>query len=295
MIRATTGPGRVCGSRGPVIVLGMHRSGTTLVARVLARLGVHMGWRQESNAEALFFLNLNNWLLRQSGAVWDRPEPMRDLLANPAVRTLCREYLESVIAGPRTVSYWGNLTGLLGRGFARPDFWGWKDPRNTYTLPLWRDIFPDCRVINVTRHGVDVARSLHLRMERRLEVGRRLHDRRRRLYRFVQKKGGFTHSIRCGSLEGSFQLWLEYCRMARDVTADPELPVLELRYEDLLMDPTPHLAALAEFCGVERPEFPERIRADFDPARVYAYRQNPDLAAFADRVKDELALFGYEP
>ncbi len=30
--------------------------------------------------------------------------------------------------------------------------WGWKDPRNTFTLPMWLSIFPKARVLHVLRN-----------------------------------------------------------------------------------------------------------------------------------------------
>ena len=54
----------------PIIVIGMHRSGTGMLARVLSGLGVWMGERQSDNSEDMFFFTLNEWLLRLSGAAW---------------------------------------------------------------------------------------------------------------------------------------------------------------------------------------------------------------------------------
>ena len=39
----------------PVIVIGMHRSGTSLLSENLAELGVFNGWYQGTNNESFFF------------------------------------------------------------------------------------------------------------------------------------------------------------------------------------------------------------------------------------------------
>lgn len=282
------------GGGGPVVVLGMHRSGTTLIAQVLSSLGVHMGWRREANEEALFFLDLNNWLFRQSGGAWDRPEPVRDLLRHEIIRGLCLDYLHCYLKGPRSFSYWGDFSSLFGHQFSRTTAWGWKDPRNTFTLPIWKEIFPECRVIVVTRHGVDVAQSLTQRMGKRLEAGKRLHARRRGLYRFIKKKGGFTHSARCGTLRGSFDLWVEYCQMAREVKENLGSPFLEIRYEDFLLNPVVNLKVLAEFCHVPLPSGSLRILDRVNPDRAFAYRGKPELVKFANSVDKQLSMYGYE-
>jgi len=71
------------GRAGPLILLGMHRSGTSMAARLLERLGVFMGWRKDSNHEADFFRHANEWLLSQAGGAWDHPEPVRTLRRAP--------------------------------------------------------------------------------------------------------------------------------------------------------------------------------------------------------------------
>ena len=53
----------------PVILVGMHRSGTSLLCRLLDGLGVHMGADQgRMNAESLHFRALNERALRAAAA-----------------------------------------------------------------------------------------------------------------------------------------------------------------------------------------------------------------------------------
>lgn len=41
----------------PVIILGMHRSGTTMITKILENLGLFVGVEKEINHEALFLEN----------------------------------------------------------------------------------------------------------------------------------------------------------------------------------------------------------------------------------------------
>ena len=41
----------------PIIIIGMHRSGTTLLSKLLEKCGVFMGTKKEENNESIFFLN----------------------------------------------------------------------------------------------------------------------------------------------------------------------------------------------------------------------------------------------
>ena len=64
--------------RAPVILLGMHRSGTTMMSRLLETLGLFQGSRLEENHEATFFMNVNKALMLRIHGHWDHPAPMRE-------------------------------------------------------------------------------------------------------------------------------------------------------------------------------------------------------------------------
>src|SRR3954449_9453301 len=74
--------------RAPVIFIGMHRSGTSMLGRLLEELGMFFGTRKDENNEALFFQEMNNWLLTQCGGRWDNPGPFKDFFwhSDEAVR-----------------------------------------------------------------------------------------------------------------------------------------------------------------------------------------------------------------
>src|SRR6266513_708605 len=52
---------------------------------------------------------------------------------------------------------------ILVSAFSRATVWGWKDPRNSLTLPFWRAIVPKLRTIIVVRNPLEVAYSLRQR------------------------------------------------------------------------------------------------------------------------------------
>src|SRR4051812_11129697 len=70
-------------ARPPVIILGMHRSGTSLVARLLDELGLFQGNELQEDHESVYFMEVNDLLLRRVGASWDNPGPVRAFLRNP--------------------------------------------------------------------------------------------------------------------------------------------------------------------------------------------------------------------
>jgi len=282
----------------PIIIIGMHRSGSSLIAGLLQTLGMFMGQDQDDHCEAMFFIRLNDWLLRQTGAAWDNPDPIQYLLEHSQARSLAVDYVRYMMRTPRAVNYMG-----LGKylRFRSPDHlalpWGWKDPRNTFTLPFWRDLFPQARVVHIYRHGIDVANSLRTRVNQRLAGAQALHDRRKKwhLYSLRPKRGGFADTMRCTFLEGAFSLWETYRRQAQRQVEQLGPKALELQYEKLVADPLPGLRSLARFGGLSATDdMLVEVASQVQPGRVYAYRTNSELMAFAESVSERLAKWGYE-
>lgn len=143
----------------PVIVMGMHRSGTSLLVDVLEALGIHMGVVQDHHGEAMHFLSINQRALLAAGGNWLHPvvpaEPHFDTWSPLDL------YLEHL----KQVGKWAKIKALI---HAQP--WGWKDPRNTFTLHHWLRIFPQAKVIHVHRHPAEVIASLQVRNEKQGEV-----------------------------------------------------------------------------------------------------------------------------
>jgi hypothetical protein len=87
--------------------------------------------------------------------------------------------------------------------------WGWKDPRSTFTLPLWLCLFPNAKIINIKRHGVDVAQSLRVRGWKGFLATTEKYRKYKWIVPFRPKKLGFIESPRCAALEGGLSLWQE--------------------------------------------------------------------------------------
>lgn len=282
----------------PIIFIGMHRSGTSMLGRMLEELGLFVGKKKDENNEALFFQDLNEWLLQQSGARWDVPAAFNDYFwPHEDVLAWTEIYLRNLLASPRSIRFLG-LARYAAGGFATLDRpWGWKDPRNTFTLRMWLRLFPEARVLSIERHGVDVAQSLTARESDILADAPRFYRKYRAIFFARPRRGGFAHSPRCLTLEGGFSLWEEYTAQARDVMADlPAERRLALRYEDVLADPVGALRRSAAFCGLSPTDsdlirVAGAVRAD----RALAHEQRPELTALAQKHRAALHARGYAP
>lgn len=267
-------------------MIGMHRSGTRLVADLLHRLGVFMGADRQADGESVSFMLLNEAILQQCGAFWSEPMSAHVILSDAsAVRQLAAGIGPALDA--RITQYLGDAPGDAA-------LYGWKDPRNTFTLAVWRELYPDLRAIHVTRHGVDVAASLSRRHSRALAVatGKAVPDA---LTVIRDDVLGVLSSRRGWTLSESLTMWEQYLEKARQHVSDLGDNAYELRFEDLLEQPARAIREIARFCGVA-PVDDEDVLADgIDRDRAFAFRRDPELRRFAEMQQDVLARFGYSP
>jgi Sulfotransferase family len=287
----------------PVIMIGSHRSGTSLLASLLFDLGLFVGQdTMPKFSESKYFVVLNNAIFLKASGFWDNPFPVPDLIADTKTRQALAAELRSEVGSMRVANFLGMKPYLRYRSLYNLDFpWGWKDPRNTFTLPLWLDVFGEARAVNIIRHGVDVAASLHKRAATQKPQGGGRKWHRELAYRIRYAPGEQTSyklsemPRTCATLEGAFALWEAY---AAEAARQAELlgdRSLSLQYESFLEDPQTALCSVAEFCGLQpSEEAVQRVTARINPSRAFAYRSDENLVAFAQSVQDRLAPFGYE-
>ncbi|WP_062047170.1 sulfotransferase family protein [Bacillus sp. JCM 19034] len=193
---------RIDGRKPKVVcILGMHRSGTSMTARMLNLLGVHLGNPIEIISKGGQFNQKGFWehkgitrtqqqLLRALSYSWDTTRPLPE------------RWWKSKKIEPHRKS----LEAIIKRDFSKVKLWGWKDPRTCLLVPLWNELLLDKHVnsnyLIVVRNPLDVARSLEAR-----------------------------NSF---SLEKSFQIWLLYTLSALYWTNGKKRMLIE--YDDFLQN-----------------------------------------------------------
>lgn len=130
-----------------VAIIGMHRSGTSLLARYLHKGGVAMGER----------------LL---GTTWSNPAGHYE---DVAILGWHNQVLAAHGLDHRVVSQmkWEIDAGMQSQAEAlvmernkKYPRWGWKDPRTCLFLPFWKALVPGCLFVIVYREPIAVVRSL---------------------------------------------------------------------------------------------------------------------------------------
>jgi hypothetical protein len=200
-----------------VLVLGMHRSGTSLVAEMLEKLGLYLGspdqligsspFNARGHFEFVRAVEFDNVVLQQAGGTWDAPPPAGSI---EALGTC--------------------LQPAIDEWFGDRGAWAFKDPRVCLTLPVWMPVLSsaDVRVVHVLRDPYAVAQSLVARNSA-LDLP---------ASRFA--KGEMTMS-------DALNLWAEYNRRACIYVEEFRLSRVAVWYDHVLDAPREEVTRLAEF------------------------------------------------
>lgn len=138
-----------------LIILGMHRSGTSVLSGTLSQAGVNLGTtfqpafdNPKGNQESPRIMALQEDILQRNGGSWNAP-------VNP--------------------SHWSpvhrELRDAIIESHGHDNIWGFKDPRTLYTLQGWLSVLPEAELTGIFRHPFLVAESLQKRNEFTLEFG----------------------------------------------------------------------------------------------------------------------------
>ena len=136
-----------------LIVSGMHRSGTSLLASILDGAGVHLGpeliapspHNPHGHFEDTEIVEFHRRVLTANGIVSEGYTTAEDIPVPDALATRADWIVQARERTQRT--------------------WGWKDPRTTLFLDFWRQRIPHAKFLLVFRRPWEVADSLRRRGE----------------------------------------------------------------------------------------------------------------------------------
>lgn len=197
-----------------VVVLGMHRSGTSAITRGLSVLGVELGdtlmpAKENNNAKGFWedvdINELNIELMTALGYQWDSLTP------------LSAELCLSEVA----LAFLPRAKALLNSKLSDHGLYGIKDPRVSVLLPFWQRVFNelelDVRYVIALRSPLSVASSL-------------------------AKRDSF-------SAEKSHYLWLQYMLASLLYTQDEQRLVVD--FDCLMTEPEQELARIASLLDAD--------------------------------------------
>ncbi len=192
-----------------IVVIGMHRSGTSAITRGLIAMGVALGNNLmqaiEGDNDKGFWedndiYSFNTELLHSINSEWHFLSPIK----------------QSEFEQLRQSAYFQRAVDLINRKIGDHTIYGIKDPRIAKLLPFWKDVFSYCKLdvsyILALRHPLCVAQSLQKRNDIDIEKG--------------------------------YYLWLNHVIMSITYTINCDRIVMD--YDLLLQSPKEELKKLAE-------------------------------------------------
>jgi len=131
-------------SHSTVIILGMHRSGTSALTGSLEKAGLQLGSVIEKatdnlkgSRESRAIMLLHDDILQRNGGSWDRPP------SSPNWSAVHFAFRDAIIETHKNHTVWG-----------------FKDPRTVLMAGPWREALPSATLVGIFRHPFAVAQSL---------------------------------------------------------------------------------------------------------------------------------------
>lgn len=244
--------------KAALIILGMHRSGTSLLTGLLGQVGVRMGRSlyapQKGVNEKGFWehediVDTHDELLLHLHSQWDDLLPLKD------------KWWEDEAVQP----YIARLLSLVKRDFSEAPVWALKDPRMCRLLPLWIPIFKARQIrpvfICMNRNPFEVIASL-------------------------QKRDRFSR-------EKSLVLWLSHTLSAESYSR--EKPRIFIDFDQVVSNPVRVLQAIEREAGIAFPisvnQANEKIEGFVSPDLRHHKADKTDAAA---KQYQGLELMAYE-
>lgn len=234
------------------LVLGMHRSGTSLVSGLLHQSGIIMGRPDnflpkpnKENPKGFFenfdFRQINDRFLKSTGYV---------------VKDWSCEFKPQQIGLIKRIKIQRQMQKILLEYAQQYHKWGWKDPRQMLTCPQWYKAFKatklhnKLKIIFVYRNPLSVAVSM-------------------------QKRGNIEE------LERGLDLWYLYNQTAFDFLQKQQLPCLVFSFESLTQNTDTVMSELSKF--VEVAIEPEIYQQFIEQKLVRSQMKNQELDKLLER------------
>lgn len=138
-----------------VIILGMHRSGTSLLSHYLSLIGINMGEKlmgmgpgnPYGHFEDEAFIAINKNIMEENHL-----QLFTDNI---------QQEFDKVKEGLSVSDGLGKrISRLVNTRDSKYELWGWKDPRTVLTFEVWRRYCPDAYIIILFRKAENVIDSL---------------------------------------------------------------------------------------------------------------------------------------
>ena len=172
--------------------------------------------------------------------------------------------------------------------------YGWKDPKNTFTIDFWSSVFPNPKVIHIYRNPIDSVSSY---IERDLALKNKFEwNWKKKLKRDFLISKDFHQNFPLTCIEEGYNLWEQYVSTALSLK-NKYADYIEIKYEDFLEKPLENLQQLAAFAGLTPTnENLQKEISTIKSERAYAFLNNKEYLQIYQQLKNKplMQQLGYD-
>ncbi len=237
----------------PIIIMGRGHSGTRVIAWACHHLGINLGLTEEK--------------LSGDAADTEFTKSIKKIVYNSIKGTEFkwsnREYKRFCNA---VAKYHTNLSPSTPH-------WGWKFPETYLIGPYILKAFPDTKFIHFMRDGRDVSFKYHLTDKPNRPIGRKIIKATNTLHKahHIQAATSWQYQV------NMFDKFKEHIPLGN---------LLEMKFEDLCLNPEDTSQALINFIGIEMTgSCKQYLGNDINTAKVSEYKkQSPEEVAEVEKI-----------
>ena len=248
-----------------VVIMSRGHSGTRVLSRMCESLGVNLGGNEDlqtgDTADLRFTRSIKKIALHDIACCLNTKESCKTWLQNRFDRAA-----------------WGYRERLNPR-----ELWGWKFPETYLIGPYVENTFPKAKYIHLVRDGRDIAFKNHLTDDPHRQLGRVL----------LEHIGALNepHHIQAAlSWEYQVRGWQSFEKSL------PRGRVIDLRFEDLLANPSAAATQLTSFLEIPiTPECEEYLATELDLSKSRQHKENDpaQVTEVEERIAASLRDFKY--
>ena len=262
-------------SQSPIIITGMHRSGTSLLSRIIEYNSVFFGSYKDINNESIYFQNINKWLMSINSSSWDNPSSFLDSINTDNFKINTKK-LGLIINGKSNFKYFGLKNIIINKNFfTYNNLWGWKDPRNIFTLPFWFELFPNSKVIIVSRHPFDVVNSLLKREKNNIKNDK---NNISKYYPYFLitffRLSNFSNrsSLLIKNFDDGINLYIKYFDESKRLLDKYKKNIKIVRYEDLITNKVESINEVLQFLNIKSINKNNKFLETINEDRAFNFR-----------------------
>lgn len=246
----------------PLVIMGRGHSGTRLLTWACVKLGINLGTDDDlatADVDPRFSRKIKKVAMRNLG-VTDPAD------ASPKSLRRFRHYV---------ATYYENLGSPAGP-------WGWKFPETYLIGPYVELTFPKAKYIHMVRDGRDLSYKDHLTDDPHRKLGKKLLT-----YIDAMDDPHYLQAARSWAWQiDQFEAFREHVDSSR---------MLELRFEDLCLEPDDTMAKVCEFLDMPMTDACQTVLDGINRKKVSEFQRHPadEIARIEKATGDVLKRWGY--